>query len=272
MRSAGRVARGFGHQIEFPDDLAGLCVERIHAPLHALVVSAGIADEDEAVPGDRGGRCRLAEFRVRDCRFPNSLAGFEVVSQHPPVLGAAKQQAVHVGGAAIDRQKAGGFVVLMRAPILVAIGGVERENIVFGQCRSGRRSPSMIRPSLEAGVLLGVVGAQNLQLANILRIDLAKLRVTLRSERFVVARPVPWRSRSRRCAQRGGRGSQRPRHLSRAAAHSVVGRAWLAQTNDRTIVDRHARKWDHLIPVGVTVPAAAAPITTSALPMIKVCF
>ena len=51
----------------------------------------------------------LAHFRVRDRRFPNSLAGLEVIGQHAPVLGAAKQHAVQVGGAAIGRQKAGGF-------------------------------------------------------------------------------------------------------------------------------------------------------------------
>ena len=112
----------------------------------------------------------LAEFRVRDRRFPNALAGFEVVSQHPPVLGAAKQQAVHVGGAAIDRQKAGGFVVLMRPPILVAVGGIEREDIVFGGADQGVVHHD--RAGLEACVLSGVVGAQNLQVANILRIDL----------------------------------------------------------------------------------------------------
>src|SRR6185437_1871135 len=101
--SASWVAHGFWDQIEFPDNPAGLCIERIHASLHALVVSAGIADEDQAIPGDRSGRCRFAEFRVRDRRFPNALASFEVVSEYPPVLSAAIQQAIHVGSAAVDR-------------------------------------------------------------------------------------------------------------------------------------------------------------------------
>ena len=160
----------------------------------------------------------LADFRVRDCRFPNSLAGFEVVSQHPPILGAAKQQAVHVGGAAIDRQKAGGFVVLMRAPILVAIGGVERENIMFGGADQGAVHHD--RAGLEAGVLPGVVSAQNFQLADILRIDLAELRVTLRSECFVVAWPVSGR-RVWRCRRGRSRGPQQPRQLDEPGANSV---------------------------------------------------
>ena len=50
-------------------------------------------------------------------RFPQALAGLEVIGQHPPVLGATKQHAVQVGGAAVGRQKAG-RVDLARAPIL----------------------------------------------------------------------------------------------------------------------------------------------------------
>ena len=96
------------NQKELPDDLAGLRVERVHAPLAALEVSARIADEDEAVPGNRGRRHRLAAFRVRDGRFPDSLAGLEVIGQHPPVLGAAKQHAVQVGGARLAGRRLGG--------------------------------------------------------------------------------------------------------------------------------------------------------------------
>jgi hypothetical protein len=108
QRSADHVALGFGNQKELPDDLAGLRVEREHVPFPTLEVAARIADEDEAVPGNRCRRHRLAMFRVRDRRFPNSLAGLEVISQHPPVLGAAEQHAVQIGGASVGGQKGGG--------------------------------------------------------------------------------------------------------------------------------------------------------------------
>src|SRR5262249_48621174 len=35
------------------------------------------------------------------CRFPHVLAGVEIVSKHPPVLGATKQHAVRVGDTAV---------------------------------------------------------------------------------------------------------------------------------------------------------------------------
>ena len=187
QRSADRVALDFGNEKELPDDLAGLRLEREHVALAALEVPARIADEDEAVRRDRGRRHRLAMFRVRDCRFPNSLAGLEVIGQHPPVLGAAKQHAVHVGGASVGRQKGGG-IVLVRSPILGASRRVERENIELG-----RADQSVIhhdQTGLKGGELIDVVRAQDLQLTDILRVDLAELRVTLRRECFVVARPV----------------------------------------------------------------------------------
>src|SRR5580692_11288995 len=52
LRSANRIAFDLGHEEEFPNDLAGLGVERVHAPLTALEVAAGVANEDEALPGD----------------------------------------------------------------------------------------------------------------------------------------------------------------------------------------------------------------------------
>ena len=42
------IALGLGHEEEFPDDLAGLGVEREHVPFSAFGVAAGVADEDES--------------------------------------------------------------------------------------------------------------------------------------------------------------------------------------------------------------------------------
>jgi hypothetical protein len=46
LRPANRVAFDLRHEIEFPNDFAGLGVERVHAPLAALEVAACVADED----------------------------------------------------------------------------------------------------------------------------------------------------------------------------------------------------------------------------------
>jgi hypothetical protein len=156
-------------------------------PLPALEVSRRIADEDEAVRGNRSGRHRLALFRVRDCGFQHPLAGVEVVGQHPPVLGAAKQHAVHVVGASVGGQKTWG-VVLVRTPILGTSRRVERENIELGRADHGVIHRD--QTGLKGRDLIDVISTQNLQFANILRIDLGELRVTLRTERSIVARPV----------------------------------------------------------------------------------
>jgi hypothetical protein len=77
--TADLVALDFGSQEELPDDLAGFRLEREHVPLPALEVSAGIADVNEPVPGNRGRRHRLAKFRVCNSRFPHPLAGLKVI-------------------------------------------------------------------------------------------------------------------------------------------------------------------------------------------------
>ncbi len=108
QRASHDVALRLGHEEELPDDLAGLSLERVDLALATLVVSAGIADVDEAIPCDRRRRYRLAAFRVADRRLPHLLARLEIEGQHPTVLGAAKQQAVHVGGATVGRKEAPG--------------------------------------------------------------------------------------------------------------------------------------------------------------------
>jgi hypothetical protein len=77
----------------------------------------------------------------------------------------------------------------VRAPILVAVGGVDREDIVFGG--PDQRAVHLDQAGLEAGELLGVVSAQYLQPAGIPDVDLTELRVTFGSERLVVAGPIP---------------------------------------------------------------------------------
>jgi hypothetical protein len=80
----------------------------------------------------------------------------------------------------------------VRAPILRAGRRVEREDIKFGRADQGALHHD--QAGLEARESSGVVGAQHLELADILRIDLAEVGEALGSERLVVARPVFGRS------------------------------------------------------------------------------
>ena len=98
------------------------------------------------------------------------------------------RRAVHVGRAAIDALRRGGLVIFVRAPVQVAVRRIERENIVFR--RTDERAVDLDQTGRKAGILAGVVGAENLQPADILRVDLIKLRVTIRGQRLVVARPI----------------------------------------------------------------------------------
>src|SRR5580658_5618560 len=125
---ADRIVFGPGHEIELPDDFARLAVERIHAPLHALLVAAGIADEYETLPGDRRRRHHLVLLRIADRRLPESLTGLKLVGEYAAVLRAAIEPAVHVGRAAVRRQKVAG-ILFMHAPILGAGRRIERKDI-----------------------------------------------------------------------------------------------------------------------------------------------
>src|SRR5271168_2077486 len=194
LGSSDRIVFGPRYEIELPDDFARLAVERIHAPLHALLVAAGIADEYEALPGDRRRRHHLVLLRIADRRLPEPLTGLKVVGEYAAVLRAAIEPAIHVGRAAIRRQKVTG-ILFMRAPILGAGRRIQRKDIEFG--RADQRALDHEQAGLEGRESLGVVGAQHLEVADVLGIDLTKVREALRSQRLVVARPVSCRGRGR---------------------------------------------------------------------------
>jgi hypothetical protein len=138
-----------------PHDFAGLGVERVHVPFGALEVSAGVADEDEALPGDRCRGHVFALFHVCDRRLPEPLARLEVIGQHAPVVCPTEQSPVEVGRAPIGRQNVG-RIFLVRAPVLAAGRGVDRENIEFG--RTDERALHHDQAGLEARYSPGVVG------------------------------------------------------------------------------------------------------------------
>ena len=124
---------------------------------------------------------------VGDRRLPNSLAGLEVIGQHAPILGSAEQHAVEVGRPAHGRQDRGRHV-LARAPVLGAGRRVDRENV--GQGGADQGSVDHDQTGFEARILLGVVGAEDLELADGPGVDLGERRVAVRGERPVIARPV----------------------------------------------------------------------------------
>src|SRR5262249_58735929 len=112
-----------------PHDLAGLGVQGVHAPLHALDVASGIADENQAIPGNRSRRGALALLRIPDCGFPDALAGLEIVGEDTGVLGAAEKHAVQIRRAAIDLLRRGRSVILMRTPVLAARRSIDGEDV-----------------------------------------------------------------------------------------------------------------------------------------------
>jgi hypothetical protein len=90
----------------------------------------------------------------------------------------------------------------MGAPILDAGRGVDRENIVFSRADQGALNHD--QAALEARIRTGVVGAQHLELADVLGVNLAEGREPLGGERLVVARPVSSRGAGRRTGRGGG--------------------------------------------------------------------
>ena len=176
LRAAGPIALSLGHEVELPHDFAGFGVERIHPPLAAFGVAARIADKNQSVPRDRGGGDELALVPVGNGCLPDSLAGLEVIGQHPSILGSAKQRAVEIRRPAHGGEDRGRDV-LARAPILLASRRVDRKNI--GQGRADQSPIDHDKAWLEARVLSGVVRAQDLQPADGLGVDLAQRRIAL---------------------------------------------------------------------------------------------
>src|SRR4029077_6016968 len=112
LRATREVSLALRLHVELPDDMAVLRVERIHSALDTLVVTAGVANENEALPRYRCRRHGLTPDGIRDSGRPQTLAGLCLVRQHAAVGGAAIQAAVKPGEAAVDLERAGGELLV----------------------------------------------------------------------------------------------------------------------------------------------------------------
>src|SRR5215813_8154290 len=176
------------NEIELPNDPPSLGVKRIHAPLHALEIATGIADENQSVPGNRCRRYALTLLRVSDRGLPQAITGLEVVREHAAILCPAEDPAVEIGDAAVDGLRRCRRVALTLAPILAAIGRVDREGVEL--CREQQCAVYGKDPRVEAGINTGIIGAEHPEPTRVLPVDLVQSREAIGSERLVVARPV----------------------------------------------------------------------------------
>src|SRR4029453_5330471 len=118
------------------------------------------------------------------------FASLEIEGQYATVLGAAEQQAVHVRSAAVGRQQRA-RIIQARAPVFRARCRVDGENLELGGA-----DQSVVhhdQTGLEGSEHAEVVGAQDLQVPDILGIDLVQRREPLRDRGPVVAWPIPGR-------------------------------------------------------------------------------
>src|SRR5258706_12993611 len=107
----------------------------------------------------------------------------------------------------------------MRTPVFPAVGWINRENIL----RGGKDQSTVDHDGATVEILMqmGVVAAEYSQAANVLRIDLAQWRVSLRSEGPVIARPASgvgcccnFASFHHECSMRATRASKGVNHHS----------------------------------------------------------
>ena len=89
-----------GDEVERPELRGRLRIER-HHPARNAEVAAGEADEDLALPRDRGGDEIFAVLRIGDLAAPELSAGPGIIGEQAAIAGAAKQHSVPEGGAAI---------------------------------------------------------------------------------------------------------------------------------------------------------------------------
>ena len=115
---AGPLGR---HDVELPHDVPVVGVERVHVADDAGDVTAGVADVDESVRGDRRHGKRDARTSDVERAIPNRLAGPGVDRQHVHVGRPAKELAVHVSESAIHAQRARRLAVTHDLPLLGAV-------------------------------------------------------------------------------------------------------------------------------------------------------
>ena len=97
-----------------------------HHLAHDAPVAAGLADEDEVVPDDRGSGDEFADGRIHDLAIPERDTGLGVQCQQMAVLRAADHPPTGDGGAlaVVGHLRPGRHVLMI--PDLLAGRGVER--------------------------------------------------------------------------------------------------------------------------------------------------
>src|SRR6185437_7230610 len=129
-----------------------------------------IANENQTVPGDRSCRGALALLRVPDCGFPDAFACLDIVGEDTGVLGAAEKHAVQIRRTAIDLLGRCRNVILMRAPVLAACRSIDGEDVERGH--EDQRAVHLQQPGIEAGILPGIISAENFELLSVCSVDL----------------------------------------------------------------------------------------------------
>jgi hypothetical protein len=110
-RNAGRVAPtvarrpAVGHDVEAPDRVTVLLIERPDVTGDAEVVAAGIADEHHSVPCHRRHRHRHAGQDGTQLNVPRGRSGGGVERNDVSGAGAAEDASVVVGDATIHLQR-----------------------------------------------------------------------------------------------------------------------------------------------------------------------
>src|SRR6185369_6401676 len=111
VRIAPRAPRGSGirNYVEAPNLMSIALIKSVHVPGDAVGVAAGIAHEDQPIPGERRHRHTRARTETAQLDVPDGATCRRVERHHVLRAGAAEQAAVRVRRAPVGLEVSGGL-------------------------------------------------------------------------------------------------------------------------------------------------------------------
>ena len=85
-------------------------------------------------------------------------------------MGAAEKHSIQICRTAIDLLGRGGNVILMGAPVFAARRSIDGEDVK--RSHEDQRAAHLQQPGIEAGILPGIISAENFELPGVCPVDL----------------------------------------------------------------------------------------------------
>lgn len=176
------------HDVKLPHRVTILGIERINVAGYTDLITAGVADVDQPVRGDRRHWYRDARSLNVKHMVPQYMAVCRIHRKHVRVRGTSKQPSVRVGEATVYEQHAWRIAVPMLFPLFRAGAPIDRIGSLVR--REVHRAVNNKRTGLKRRHLWQRIRADRLQFGDVGTVDLLEWREPIPSQGAVVSCPV----------------------------------------------------------------------------------